>query len=84
MIIAGGKTTGSKLLNVIVHQLRKSDSVDVAVVSERGANQINKVGQLVANKLGRKVSADPRQDEVQIDGKRRLALIITLTVQEEK
>jgi hypothetical protein len=83
MIIVGGKFTGKKLMNAIGRGIVLNGSVEVAALSDRGVDQINKAGQRVANLSGWKVSADAIEGSVVIDGKERVALIVKLTRKEE-
>lgn len=83
MIIAGSRNKGNKLVNAILRGLQKDESVEVAAVSERGVRLLQLAGQNVANKLGSRISAVPRQDEITIDGVHRIALVVTLTKTEE-
>lgn len=83
MIIAGRKNTGKKLVGKIVRGLKQGVAVEVAALTEHGINHINKAGQAVADELGYKIQADPRREEIKVNGKYRLATIITFMVVEE-
>jgi hypothetical protein len=84
MIIVGAKNTGKKLVNAIVREINKHGHVTLAALSDKGVNQINSAGQKVANALGYRISANPRQDEITLDGVHRVALIVELRRNEEE
>jgi hypothetical protein len=83
MIIVGAKNKGKKLVRSIFNGLTKDGAVQVAALSSRGVQQINNAGQKIANLMGRRISAIPREGEVTLNGVHRVALIVDITLVEE-